>query len=282
MCEIWFNVTEQKPYNEIFTWLQDRDVRIGLHHWGLVEGRYKTNLMTADEAIRTETIRQIKQTIDIAADIQAVYVNIHPGAQAIERLNFEANTQGPENKASTSAELAETLLLEGARELQFYAKEKSILLTIETLPGKENTEYMAGRSRIYDPGNASLPMMEKLTVQGNFIANDLTHTTGQISKETDNTQEIWKRLFSFTQKIAPATRLIHINTVEPPYNGTDSHGGITDNDFTTERFPSKEQLQQILSLFSHRDDVYIVPEPRENTQDNFLALKVLASEDNPE
>src|SRR3989344_882128 len=84
LCEVWFRIDKASDYTEMLDWLTAQGVSVGLHHWGLVDGRYKTNIASKNTNIRQKTLQQIKDTIDIGARIECAYVNMHCGAQAIE------------------------------------------------------------------------------------------------------------------------------------------------------------------------------------------------------
>jgi hypothetical protein len=81
-----------------------------------------------------------------------------------------------------------------------------------------------------------------------------------------------------TKKLALQTRLVHINTMPPPFNGTDGHLGILDKDFKKDVFPSREQIKLLLSSFSDRKDVWVIPEPFLDHVENTKALIKLIEE----
>ncbi|MDA1169131.1 MAG: TIM barrel protein [bacterium] len=273
MCEVWFNVNKHEEYTEMLSWLIKHNVYIGLHYWGVVDGNIKPNLATQNEHIRNETMNQIRHTIDIAADIRAVYVNIHPGAQAIETINLTNWEQSLTSNPITPLVDSTQLLLTASKELDEYARTKNILLTIESLPGRETS---MGRGNIYNAKNTSLATLELLAQKGIRIANDITHSASQFLVDEQDVVVAWKQLMDFSTRIASQTRLLHINTITPPYNGTDSHDGITDADFAHETFPIKQGLQEFLTLFKDRDDVYVVNEPKTDHMGNYQALLKLA------
>lgn len=275
MCEVWFNVTKHEEYKEMISWLTKHNVAIGLHYWGVVDGTIKPNLATQNEYVRKETMRQIRQTIDIGASIGCAYVNIHPGAQAIETIDFTHWKQTMTSDPITPQELATELLLLATNELHEYATEKNVILTIESIPAREAIEG-THREHTYDPGNASLATIERIAQEGMWIANDITHSGSHTLLSEPTTDAAWKAMMDFSTRIQEHTRLLHINTVTPPYNGTDSHDGITDEDFKQETFPTKEGLIEFLTLFKDRDDVYAVPEPKNNPAGNYQALVTLA------
>lgn len=276
LCEIWFQIEKAAEYKEMLNWLQRSGVHVGLHHWGRAPGDIKTNLMTNNAEVRAATIQQIKHTIDIAAEIKCVYVNAHPGALNLEKINFSEHSQALVPNSATPVAEARKLLLEGAQELNAYAQEKGTVLTIETLPGAENGHYEA-RDNWYDPGNATISDTEMLAQTGVFIANDITHTTSALVRINAAPGYMWAEFLKFTERTKQQTRLIHLNTMIPPFDGTDTHNGLLDEDWQAGAWPTRGQLIQFLSLFNNRDDVFVIPEPRENMQENYRALKDLAA-----
>ena len=281
MCEVWFNIHDANAYSEIFDLLKQKNISIGLHHWGTAEGKFKTNLSTDQRDIREETIHQIRETIDIGASIDCVYVNAHPGAQYVEEIDLATFEQHLVPSLHTEAARAQNLLQSAAQELHEYAVAKGVLLTIETLPGRE---VASGKTRHlpYHPYNTSLSDIEALAAFGIAIANDITHALSSLVAAYPDQAQQWEQFMKFSKAVAPQTRLLHINTIRPPFNGTDSHDGITPEDFKAGVFPSREQIKQFLSLFVNRDDVFAVPEPRMGTmQANTQELRKIIQEHTP-
>lgn len=279
MCELWYDIHKQDDYHDIITWLEEQNVSIALHHWGVAQGKYKTNLTTNHQGVRSDTVQQIQETIDIASTLSnPAYVNAHPGGRYLETTNLETGEQALVPDAYTPPEEADSIFFESVEYLQEYADSRGVLLTLETLPGSE-APIPGARTEAYVPDNVPLATMERMRDVGGFLANDLTHTAGQLAMESNTLTSMWEKLYAFTKQTADMTRLLHINTVTPPYNGTDSHHGITEHDFVGDEFPSRDQLKKILSLFKNRDDVFVLTEPQViATQANFRALKQLVEE----
>ncbi|MEK7557143.1 MAG: TIM barrel protein [Patescibacteria group bacterium] len=278
MCEAWFNVGKESEYQEMFAWLQEHSVKIGLHHWGLAQKEFKTNLSTNNSAVRKESLAQMKHTIDIGKEIGAAYVNVHPGARWLERINFSTDDQERVEGSETPPDAARDLLLAGAAELNSYAEERAVLFTVETLPGREAYNSLR-REGIYDSGNPPLAWIEEIGSRGGYVANDITHSASVVALADSSPAGMWQGLLDFTRRVAPHTKLVHVNTMIPPFDGRDSHNGLLPADFSQGSVPTREQIVQLLSLFAQRDDVYVVPEPQiQFTRENFLALKEIAEE----
>lgn len=276
MCEVWFRVDKADEYSDMLAWLAKHNVRAGLHHWGLIDGTFKTNITSPDAHIRQETIKQIKETIDIGARIGCAYVNAHCGARATEKISFVEDAQELVGFESADEQLSKNLFFEATGKLFKYARQQEVLLTIETLPGLEKRSGYA-RYDTYDPVSTNYRTLLTMAKKGGYIANDITHTASQIFLETQDIQLVWQRLYAFTKEAVPYTRLLHVNTFPPPFNGTDSHHGILPEDFEIGGFPSREQVSSLLALFKGRDDVFAVPEPQDKMRKNFLALRELAA-----
>ena len=277
MCEIWFRVDKKDDYREMMDWLKKHEVQAGLHYWGLAQGDIKPNLMTKDKQVRQETIEQMRQTIEIGAAINGAYVNVHPGARALEKMDFAKGEQVLIENSFTEEAEAERLLLEALGELNSYAKENGVLLTVETLPGRES-RHIEKRQGIYDPGNPPLELMRRVAEAGFWLANDLTHSASSLGLKIGERENLFEELLKFTKDIADQTKLVHVNTVAPPLdNGTDSHDGILADDFAKNVFPDKAQLKQLLQVFRNREDVFLVPEPKSKMGENYLALREVAT-----
>ena len=117
-------------------------------------------------------------------------------------------------------------------------------------------------------------LIRRAQLDGISITNDFCHT---FADEFDKpVEQLWQALWEKTRTLAPQTRLLHINTTIPPYNGTDTHNGITAADFQLPGvFPTKEKLIQLLQLFNHRHDVWAINEPSTDHAGNYFSLKNL-------
>lgn len=275
MCEVWFNVSKEKEYENMFAWLREHRVQIGLHYWGLVGGQYKPNLAHQNQAVRDGTMAQIQRTIEIGKDIGAVYVNVHPGARWLEAIDFARDWQERVEDSETPREVAWQLLSETVQELANFARQRGVLFTLETLPGRE-ANNMSMREGIYDSGNPPLSVMAELGKREIFLANDITHSASQLMVQEQDQETVYRALLDFTRAIAAWTRLLHVNTIQPPFDGRDSHSGVLPENFALGNFPNREQLLELLGQFRERPDVFAVAEPEtEKTRENYRALLAL-------
>lgn len=277
MCEIWFRVDKAHEYREMLNHLKAQKVAFGLHYWGLIQNKYKPNIATHHQDIRGETILQMKKTIDVAHKEGAVYVNIHPGILSIEEMDFGTHRQAVSSlHEKTPSDTARAITHENMEALHNYATTREVTLTVETLPAGEVPG--SDREEVYFPGDAPLVLLQELADKGFYVANDITHTASQIGLINSEDAFLWEHLLDATQALAPQTKLVHVNTVVPPWNGTDSHHGLLPEDYKVGAWPSLDRIAQLLSIFKDRDDVYIVPEPNNKMQENYRALvKLVAS-----
>ena len=280
MGEVWFNVLEIEQYKPKLAWFTEHSVRLGLHYWGMVDSSLVPNLATHHDALRQETIAQVKQTIDYGQSIACAYVNVHPGACHIEHIDFTNDTQRlAEQFEPTSYDQAAELFTVSATELEAYAAKRSVLLTFETVPAREKFDWNV-REPTYNAHNITPETLSDVSAKhGIWIANDISHTASQAAIINSERSAMMASLMQTSEQLAPRTRLLHINTMSEPFNGTDSHDGITSEDFANNVFPNHEQLKDWLRLFKDHDaEVFAVLEPSSNMRGNYQALVQLLAE----
>jgi len=286
-CEIWFNILRADEYVEPLAWLKNHGVNIGLHYWGMID-TLKPNYATTNTEVRTRTLKQMKDCIDLGASYEASYVNVHPSARMLETLDVDSGKQGPLLDTKAQESTYKELLLAGSAELQAHAASRGVTLTIETLPGRENYDRN-DRTANYNPGNPTLTDCQEITQAGCYLANDVTHTASAVAPSCPVDSQracMTETLLSFTTTTAAATKLIHANTcllytsdaaderssMVEPFDGTDTHDGVRDIDFENDVFPGAALLKQILSMFRQREDVFVIPEPKADMEQNYFAL----------
>jgi hypothetical protein len=133
------------------------------------------------------------------------------------------------------------------------------------------------RTHVIDIHQMPMDVIIDLARRGVAIANDFGHTASNVI--SDDRGAIWRYLYDTTKTLAPATRLIHLGFIVPPYNGVDFHDSL-DNPVldTPDAIPNKTQMVELLKLFKNRDDVWILVEPAENhVKNHALAQKIIAS-----
>ena len=276
VCEVWFRVDWIDRYLRLFRYLRRKNIQSGLHFWGMLPGGIMPNFAFPDPDVREPSLVLVKQTIDAASEFGLTYVNIHPGSYRLSTVNLNRLFMRPVPGRETSSREGEAVLRENISVLHEYAKKRGVILLVETLPAKEPMHWRdlaKGRMRTQDMKNVPVAAVEMLAENGAWITNDLCHTAMDIV--SDDRTHLFAKLLEKTKRLAKQTRLIHANTMLPPFNGTDGHLGILDEDFKSGVFPSREQLVHLLSVFAHRDDIWVIPEPFSKNAENTLALEKL-------
>lgn len=258
-CEVWYRLDWHERFEEMFSYLRDQEIAFGLHFWAVLSGGYEPNLAFDRDFIADETQTLIKETVDHAQEVGASYVNIHPGAQTLKKLDFQNQSLTVMREKMVDEQTAIRSLLMRTKELADYAKEKNLLFLVETVPANEGDHWRdeTGRIQVQIANNISPDILVELGRQGIFLTNDIGHTAASWIGVKNY---VWKKLFDMTENLLPYTKLIHLNTIAPPLNGTDSHHGVLEKDFQQGVFPDSEQLRSLLALFKDRDDVWLIPE----------------------
>lgn len=277
-AEVWFNVGRADDYTGLFAELKRRRMQVGLHFWGVLDGGISPGFGYPDQTILKSSADLVKRTIDIAAANTFQYVNIHPGSRAVVKIDLE-RMDYPYVSDPIPLPQAQAIFLDQVTKLNQYAKDRGVVLTIETVSRLiQKTDWYNPRSRLKPIDIYQLPVasVQAAADRGIAVANDFVHTaTDPVS---DDPQKIWEYLYGTTLSLAAATRLVHLGFLVPPYNGTDNHDTL-DNPIldTDQALPNKQQMIKLLKLFKNRSDVWILVEPNGHHAENFrLAQKILA------
>lgn len=279
MAEVWFDVHRANEYTELFDALKRRGIDVGLHFWGATADGLWANIAYPQKELIALSMDMIKKTIDIAAQNSFVYVNIHPGCSAKVAIDLASGVARPASKP-INLDSSIKLFIENATELHDYANTRNVVLTVETVPMR-STDFWNDQGRRKDSDHIinlhELPTeaIVACAAKGLWVANDFGHTSANII--TDNSNKVWVYLKKITHKIAAQTRLIHLNFILEPFNGTDIHDMLDNPLLETNRsVPNKNQMIELLKLFKDRDDVWVLTEPREDHVRNyFLAKKII-------
>lgn len=264
--EVWFRLGAESESAPIFEELNKKQIPFGIHFWGVLKEGYEPNLAFGPDCIAEKSAVLVRETIDIAAACHASYVNVHPGSLTLRTIDLDNKSmQVLHDRMVTEKQAMDSLIAQTAA-LDTYAKSRQILFLIETLPACELEHWRddTGRVHVQEAGNITALMIYEIARKtGVAVTNDFGHTIA--SWVSDDRDYLFNQLKSVTAKLAPYTRLIHLNTVRPPFNGTDSHDGVLPEDFSAGVLPTREQVRELLSLFKNRDDVWIIPEPSIDT-----------------
>lgn len=276
-CEIWFSIDDPiEKYNDIFLQIKERSIHAGLHFWGLLDGSIMPNIGYPDEHIWKPSLERIKQTILLAAKHQFEYVNIHVGNAGLEKMQIEPDgiytnhIEGSEVSCTSTQETFKRNVLI----LHEFSQEKHVNLIIETVPPMDPSfgRDIKGRLNPHKTYALSNLYLEQLAKEHNlFINNDISHTVSEFPETTDRTK-LWLYLLDRTTAMLPYTKLVHMNTVCEPFNGTDSHDGILETDFDKNVFPNKQQVLTLLSLFEKQQNIWVINEPNEKFIENYNQL----------
>ena len=274
--EVWFNANEPDKYTDLFAEVKQRHCDVGLHFWGMLDDHIAPNLAYPDESVTKQTLDLMRKTIDIAASNKFQYVNIHPGAAAVSRVNYEKQRYDLcKDPVDTDDSIA--LFITNARSLHTYAASKGVVLTVETVPVRIPDGWYDPQARLTPKNIHELPARAIIqAAQAKlWVANDFCHTAANVI--THDPSAVWSFLLGTTTMLATHTRLIHLGFVIPPYNGSDVHDTLENPIFDTDdAVPNKKQMLELLRLFKNRSDIWILVEPKEDHVKNyFLAQKLL-------
>jgi hypothetical protein len=266
MVEIWYNASKPADYDEMFAYLADKNIDVGLHFWGQDEN----GMLAATSS------PLMRHTVDIAARHKCAYVNIHPDLYSHLAVNLDTLRIRVASPEADHNEVNERFM-RNVESLRAYADTKHVVLTVETVPMRDSPSWKPDRdrTRVIDIHQMPMDVLIDLARRGIAIANDFGHTACNMI--SDDRNSVWRYLYTMTQTLAPATRLIHLGFLVPPYNGVDNHDSL-DNPVldTADAIPNKKQMIELLKLFKHRDDVWILVEPKtDHVKNYFLAKGIL-------
>jgi hypothetical protein len=275
-AEVWFNIGKKNIfYPELFAKMKSRHMQAGLHFWGQLSDGTWTNIGHSDTTLVKESMQLITDTIDIAAQNNFLYVNIHPSNRAKCRINFDNHTIIPYTDPIPE-DISSKIFIENVVWLNEYAKNRGVMLTVETAPSQEVDDWTQKESRHnpHDIFTLGIQTLIELTQHGVAIANDFGHTCCSVI-HTDRT-EISNYLIQMTTLLAPYTRLIHLGYIVPPYSGTDFHDHLDNPLFDTmDAIPNKMEMKKLLELFTDQNNVWVLVEPESDHPKNYELAKEL-------
>lgn len=279
-CEVWFDAGRIPEYDNLFASIKKYSKTAGLHFWGALDDKTLANLAYPDNKILTTSVQMVKNTIDTAAKHNFWYVNIHPGAARLTKVDFEKEDMHPYTEAVSFEKSAE-ILGEQLEILTNYAHQSGVELLIESVPMRyighpwHGTE---GRDTPIDGAELPVSHLTKLLdLPWLYFTNDLGHTGANII--SDSRDPILEYLQTTTHKLASKTKLLHVSYLIPPYNGSDYHGCLYYDEFKTHTaIPNYDEVKQLLKPFVHRPDVGALCEPEKDHPRNFQILKQLVEE----
>ena len=275
LAEVWFNANDPDRYAGLFKELQRRKCDVGLHFWGQLDHGVLPNIAFPDEEIISQSTTLMKRTIDIAHEHAFQYVNIHPGSAAVIQVDYEAQRYDI-IRDPVDMDHAIGIFLSNASTLHEYAASKQVVFTVETVPPKITNGWYTASTRLSPKPSYELPVRAIIAAAkaGMHVANDFTHTAANIISE--DASAVFTYLRGITEKLAPMTRLVHAGFIVPPYNGTDNHDHFSNPLFAGDlAVPNHNQTIELLQLFSSRDDLWILAEPKDDHAGNYKSLKTM-------
>jgi len=217
-------------------------------------------------------------TIDIAASHRCVYVNVHPDLYSLLEVNFDTMDIRVASEPA-NPNTAKKLFTKHISDLSRHAKSRGVILTVETVPMRDTPTWRPerDRTRVIDTHQMPIDLLTDLARRGVAIANDFGHTACNLI--SDDRDAVWQFLHDTTRNLAPATRLIHLGFIVPPYNGVDFHDSLNNPVLNSDNaIPNKTEMIKLLKIFANRDDVYILVEPKtDHVKNYFLARGILES-----
>jgi len=281
-AEVYFRLDWKEKYQELFQSLRENEIHFGLHFWALVKSKYMPNLAYCREGIDEETEKLIKESLDIASNAGAYYVNFHPGS--LRNLELDLNKQ--EISLADSEKISEkeafASLEKHMRKLKSHADQCGVKVFVETVPIFDPSNFregdkQLGRQNPIKSFHLSNKYLIELGQKGYDICCDVAHAAAQYPNESRG--NVFKKMFSDIQQLAPYVKLVHVNTTLEPLNGTDSHNGVMEDDFQQNVFPSREQYLKIFGVFKKYPDIWYIPEPQmEKMVDNYFEIQKLLDE----
>ncbi len=280
-CELWFNSTKIKEYVPMLDYLKRNNIGIGLHFWGSLPDGTLTNIAYPDSDVLAQSKNLIKKTIDIGSRYNTLYINLHPTGTVITKVDFDKELFKPySQKIALNTSL--TILEQSLSELTDYAFQKGTILTIESTPKMALGQNWHGKESRLNPvniGEFTVSEVEPLFKQFTnlYFANDFGHSSANFIDKDRNV--IVRELFNIARRLVNITRLLHISYIVPPYNGTDYHGCLYNEEFNTDAaIPNYMEMLELLKLFVNREDVYALVEPESDHVGNFYTLKKLVDQ----
>lgn len=275
-CEVWYRVDWESKYEEMFAYLLKNQIHTGLHYWAMIDGTYMPNLAYPDSSIWKPTLETMKQNIDVASKHAFAYVNIHIGNFALIAHDLDNHTISCVQDSEVDSALAAQTFEEHVQTLHAYAEKKHVKLIVENIPPYNATRE--GHHEEVIPAFAlDSHVLEDIAKRVGLHTNlDLGHTMAESPVQT--AEGLSDYLFERAKAFQPYTALIHANTNIKPFTGTDSHDGITDDDFAHNVVPTKNQLIALLKLFTAQNDVWVVNEPKNQHIENYHALVAILNQ----
>ena len=255
--EVYLDLAELDAYPPLFAWLSERGVKAGLHASTALDGGLMPNLATADSSIRRASAALFRCIIDIAADRELRFVVVHPGSfyNWGIRQGHTFRTGAP-----TPSQEGTSLAIHQVLALAAYGRARGVELLAENLPAYDYASYQPlDRDQVLDVNMLPYTVLRTLGARGAGLCVDVGHLYAEVAARAP-TEDTFSQVMAMTQELVPFARHVHVSTIVPPWNGTDSHNGFLEADYAQGAVPDRGQLLAWLRLFAGRD-VWVIPEP---------------------
>jgi sugar phosphate isomerase/epimerase len=255
--EVHFDLTRLDAYEPLFGWLRDRGVAAGLHASTALDGGVLTNLVSEDQAVRQASIALTRRTLDVAAAHGMRFVILHPGSY----LNWgiwqgRCFTVGK----PVSPEAGNRRVVDEVVRLAAYGRQRGVDLWAENLPGRDYASYEPiDREQTLDVGFPPHTVLRQVGEHGVGLCVDVGHAYAEAMAHSPGV-DCFAEMVEATRVLVPYACHLHLSTIVPPWNGTDSHNGFLPEDYAQGAVPTREQLLAWLRLFDGRD-LWVIPEP---------------------
>jgi sugar phosphate isomerase/epimerase len=272
-AEVYFDLVRLEAYAPLFSWLRERGMEAGLHASSRLPVGLMPNLGSSDAEVREASASLLRRTIDVAARAGMRHVVVHPGSCRDWGIrDGRTYCRGvPATPAARDREIVDALL-----RLAAYAAEQGVALLAENMPAYDFASYdPVDRVHVIDVGFVPYRLLVGLGQRGVGLCVDLGHLYAEMSAQAPGSDPS-PQVMGATRALAPYAQLVHLSTVVPPWNGTDSHNGFLDEDYALAAIPTRAQLIAWLGLFT-RDEICAVPEPDGGAVVHLDNIRVLRS-----
>jgi len=276
--EVWFNAGKADHYQDLFGYLKRQKVPFGLHFWGALPDQTLANLAYPDRMINHESFKLYRLTLEIAARHRCLYLNLHPAGYRLTRVDFQKEEFKPFSKPAAK-KICLINFIHHLSSLGELGQKLGVQILVESAPKYANgTPWTGPAGRLQPVYIGEIPVtdlaLDLFNLPNIYFANDFGHTASALTNVSRT--QISDFLITTTRKFFDHTRLLHIGYLLPPYIGTDYHGSLLYQEFSTDAaVPNKSEMIKLLKLFVKRADVLALVEPESNHVGNFQALNQL-------
>lgn len=256
-AEVYFDLARLEAYAPLFSWLKERGMEAGLHASSVLPDGLMPNLGSADGKVRAGSAALLRRTIEVAAEAGMVHVVVHPGSCRDWGIRDGRTYMRGE---PARPEARDRAITEALLRLDGYAAERGVTLLAENMPGYDFFAYdPPDRVHVIDVGFVPYHLLAALGARGVRLCVDVGHLYAEMSARAPGVDPT-PQVMAATRALAPYAQLVHLSTVVPPWNGTDSHNGFLEADYALGAIPIRGQLLAWLALFEG-DRLCAVPEP---------------------